>query len=352
MKNQTKYWIRVIVVLLVVLASMAAITQAQEETHTIRPNENLQTIAASYDVSLDALMQLNGIIDPNRIVVGQVLVIPSAGSVMPSTYLVQPGDSLQWIAERYNTTVEALQQLNNLGSTVVVPGQVLELPATGGPVIQPAQPEQPAVVNTDTATTPQPEQAQVTVNGTVVHTVDIGETLGTISTLYGVTPQSIIAANGLSNPNLIPAGGQLVIPGVNIGTGGPVTVVAPVTAPVVQAPAPAQTYTIQAGDVLQLVAERFGVTVESIVEYNNLTSTRGLFPGDVILIPPTGGPVVTVATQVSTAPIARGTAYVVQPGDTMFSIASRASVNVYDLAEVNEILNLNFIYNGQSLRIP
>ena len=127
-------------------------------------------------------MQLNGIIDPNRIVVGQVLVIPSAVSVMPSTYLVQPGDSLQWIAERYNTTVEALQQINNLGTTVVVPGQVLELPATGGPVMQPAQPTV-ADTSTDPETTAEPVQVQVTVNGTIVHTVDIGETLGTISDL-------------------------------------------------------------------------------------------------------------------------------------------------------------------------
>lgn len=348
MRNQATIWIRIVAILLIVMAATAAITQAQQQTHVIQLNENLETIAAIYGVSLDSLMQQNGIIDPNRIVVGQVLIIPSPDTVMPTTYLVQQGDTLEWIAERYNTTVEALQQTNNLATTVVVPGQVLQLPATGGPVSQ-----QDTVIAADTATASQPAQTQVTQTGTVIHTVDIGETLGSIAARYGVTAQSIITANNLTNPNLIPAGSQLVIPDVNFGTGGAVVVVV-TPAPVVQATSvPVLTYTIQAGDVLELIAERFGVTVESIVEYNGLTSTRGLYPGDVILIPPTGGPVTaSAATQTSTAPIARGTTYVVQPGDTMFSIATRAGINVYDLAEANDILNLNFIYNGQYLWIP
>lgn len=356
---------RLFVIVLLALMLTASILRAQEQVHVIQPNENLQTIANIYDVSLDDLLQANGIIDPNRIVVGQIVVIPDAMTAMPTTYMVQRGDRLEWIAERYDTTVEALQELNNLATTVVVPGQVLALPPVGGPVMQADTPvviqpqpvvvqQQPATQTTTTAAQPV-VQARVDAVGNILHTVDIGETLGTISTLYNVNPRSIIVANNLVNPNLIPAGSTLLIPNANLGTGGPVTTPA-ITASVpviVNQPTPQVTYTIRYGDLLELIAQRFGTTVEAIAEANNITNYRSLQPGDVIVIPSAnfgvGGP---VTVQPITTPITRGTNYVVQLGDNMFGIAARAGVNVYDVAEANGILDLNSIYSGQVLRIP
>lgn len=43
---------------------------------------------------------------------------------------VQSGDSLSVLAQRYGTTVRAIQQQNNLSSTVLRVGQVLEIPAS------------------------------------------------------------------------------------------------------------------------------------------------------------------------------------------------------------------------------
>jgi len=355
---------RLFAIVLLALMLTTSILHAQEQVHVIQPNENLQTIADIYDVSLDDLLQANGIIDPNRIVVGQVVVIPDAMTAMPTTYMVQRGDRLEWIAERYDTTVEALQELNNLATTVVVPGQVLALPPVGGPVMQADTPvvvqPQPVVVQqpttqTTTTTTQPVAQARVDAVGNILHTVDIGETLGTISRLYNVDPRAVINANNLVNPNLIPAGSTLLIPNANLGTGGPVTtpVITASVPVIVNQPMPQVTYTIRYGDLLELIAQRFGTTVEAIAEANNITDYRSLQPGDVIVIPSAnfgvGGP---VNVQPINTPITRGTNYVIQLGDNMFGIAARAGVNVYDLAEANGILDLNSIYSGQVLRIP
>lgn len=56
--------------------------------------------------------------------IGQVLRIP-ASSTSTTTYVVQPGDSLYKIAQRYNTTVDALKRKNNLSSNDLQIGQIL-----------------------------------------------------------------------------------------------------------------------------------------------------------------------------------------------------------------------------------
>lgn len=47
-----------------------------QRIHRVQPGESLASIARRYGVSLAALAQANGLSNPNRIVVGQVLVIP------------------------------------------------------------------------------------------------------------------------------------------------------------------------------------------------------------------------------------------------------------------------------------
>ena len=81
-----------------------------------------------------------------------------------------------------------------------------------------------------------------------------------------------------------------------------------------------------------------------------------IFAGDILLIPPTGGvgggQTVTTgqATGGATVFVPPGT-YVVQPGDTLFEIATRFNRNIYDIAATNGLLNLNAIYIGQALTI-
>jgi len=320
---------KLLVLFIIVMLTVVGVVSAQEnETYTVRSGDTLTGIANAYDVDIDAILIANNIIDPNSIRVGQVLIIPTGAVTVPRTHVVQPGENLTDIATRYNTTVEALIDTNNLAQPdSLVVGQVITLPATGGP-----------------ATFPR------------TYRLDIGDTLRSVGEQFGVTWQQIAAYNNIANPNYVEAGLLIQIPPVDYvvpttttATGGAVTTTAPATTVVTQPTT--VTYVVQQGDVLDLIAQRFGVTIESLRAYNNLAVSDAIFAGDVLIIPPTGG----VSAQTTTTVIPRTTVngyYTVRAGDTMFAIAASFNVNVYTLAQANGILNLNSIYAGQFLYIP
>ena len=105
------------------------------------------------------------------------------------TYVVQPGDSLGEIAQRYGTTVYALASLNNISNlNLIYAGQVLYLP---GCTTDPPPPPPPA---------------------TTTYTVVAGDTLYKIAVRYGTTVAELSAMNGITNPDLIYAGQVLIVP--------------------------------------------------------------------------------------------------------------------------------------------
>ena len=59
-------------------------TQTGRTTHVVQPGENLSQIAQRYGVSVEAIVQVNGLEDPSLIQVGQTLIIPAPGEVLPT----------------------------------------------------------------------------------------------------------------------------------------------------------------------------------------------------------------------------------------------------------------------------
>lgn len=200
-------YIPLLAMIMMLLAIVPAAFAQTEDTYVVQPGDTLQSIAERYDTSTDAIAARNGIINANYIFPGQELIIPRPGTnvnATVSTYTVQRGDTLRDIAFRYNTTIDALVQANNItASTTIVPGQVLELPAQGGAVIAPgtAAPvvQQPAVVT------------RTVVNG--FYTVQPGDTMFAISRSFNVDVYAIARANGILNLNFIFVGQRLHIPG-------------------------------------------------------------------------------------------------------------------------------------------
>lgn len=95
----------------------------------VQAGDTLWGISRRYDTTVEAIAALNGIRDPNRIYVGEILKIPKA--VQDSTtYTVVPGDTLWAIAVRYDTTVEAIADLNGLRNpNLIYPGELLRIPS-------------------------------------------------------------------------------------------------------------------------------------------------------------------------------------------------------------------------------
>jgi len=182
--------------------------------YIVQPGDNLFRISLKFNVSVSALMAANGITNPNLIFVGQRLVIPSPGTVVtppatttsppPSgsttTYVVQRGDTLFLISLRFNVSISALMAANGITNpNLIFVGQRLTIPGAGAP---PTATPPPGA--TPAPTTPP--------SGSTVYIVQPGDVLWRIALKFGVSASAIIAANGLTNPNLLFVGQRLIIP--------------------------------------------------------------------------------------------------------------------------------------------
>ena len=92
-------------------------------TYTVKKGDNLYTIAKKYNTSVTAISNLNNLKN-NNLSIGQILKIPSTQSTSV-TYTVQKGDSLYTISKKYNTTVDNIKRKNNLTSNLLSIGQKL-----------------------------------------------------------------------------------------------------------------------------------------------------------------------------------------------------------------------------------
>lgn len=104
--------------------------------HVVAAGETLSAIARCYGTTVTALVQANHIANPNLIFPGQRLIIPppNANPATSEFYVVRPGDTLAGIARKYGTTVEVLAQLNGLSNpSLIYVGQTLILSAASAP---------------------------------------------------------------------------------------------------------------------------------------------------------------------------------------------------------------------------
>ena len=126
---------RVIAPLLVVAALAVS---GSAGTYVVRPGDTLGAIAGRHGISVGTLVQANGITDPNRVYAGQRLSVPGGGaapaaSAAPSgrAHQVAPGETLSAIAARYGTSVSAIVRANGISNpNRVVIGSKLAIPTS------------------------------------------------------------------------------------------------------------------------------------------------------------------------------------------------------------------------------
>lgn len=201
-----RYGIVLVMLLGMLLSASAQTDPARATVHVVQRGETLSSIAQRYQLSVDTVARANGIINPSNIQAGQRLLIPLAGSTSstaPQTYTVQPADNLQAISAAFGVDVDTLVRLNSLENpNALYVGQVL--------ILREGAPTSSTGVNTSAQPTP--------VGIAVTHRIQSGETLFRIAQRYGVSMESIQAANGITDPSRILAGQELTIPNAQVSS--------------------------------------------------------------------------------------------------------------------------------------
>lgn len=225
-------------------------TESNFQTYTVKQGDYLSTIAENHGVTTSQLKEWNNI-SGDKIMVGQKLKIYSNGIVVKdkkevkekqtknkTSHIVEEGENLSLIAEKYGLSVNDLIEWNDLDGDVIIPGQKLTL-------VEPKQNKKTKETKTKKAKT---------------HTVKEGENLTLIAEKYDVTIKQLKEWNDIE--------GNVIQPGDVLN----------VTAPKEtkkkdkekEKQESAKTHKVKKGDTLQTIADKYGVTIKELKIWNDL----------------------------------------------------------------------------------
>lgn len=240
-------------------------TEASAASYTVKSGDTLSGIASQYNTTVNQIVSLNQLSNPNLIYVGQVLKLKnsqttnsssssssSTAATTAGTYTVKAGDTLSAIASRYSTSSSTLASLNSLSNpNLIYVGQVLKVSSNA---------------STSSSTS---SSANSTVTTAASYTVKSGDTLSAIAAKYGTTYQALASANSISNPN-------------DIYVGQVIKVSATATAASSQAVSSINSngsYTVKSGDTLYGIALANGLNWQTLAKQNGISDPNVIFVG-------------------------------------------------------------------------
>ncbi|AKP77277.1 LysM peptidoglycan-binding domain-containing protein [Priestia aryabhattai] len=179
--------------------------------------------------------------------------IADAASADTDTHKVKAGETLFSISQQHNVTVEDLKKWNGLSSTLIYANQTLQIGST----------------STDSSSSSTP----TTTSSNHTYTVKSGDTLYRIAKNNGTSVQQLKEWNNLSS-HLIYVNQVLKINGTGTVSSSPSAPVQEKTNETQASPAPSnsKSYKVQPGDTMWSVAQRHGISISQLKQWNNLSS--------------------------------------------------------------------------------
>ncbi len=206
-----------------------------ENYYIVQKGDSLWGIANKYGLNVDKLKELNNL-SSNNLSIGQKLLVKDTSSSddVGVYYMVKSGDTLYGIANKYGLSVDELKTMNNLTSNTLSVGQMLLVGGTAEDIDD--------SLDYDT------------------YIVKSGDNLYAIARIYGTTVNKLKDINNLSS-NLLSIGQKLLVPKAN-----------------------SKQYVVQSGDTLYKIAQNNGTTVADIINLNGLSTTT-LSVGQILFLP-------------------------------------------------------------------
>ncbi|MBQ8534765.1 MAG: LysM peptidoglycan-binding domain-containing protein, partial [Bacilli bacterium] len=209
-------------------------------------------------------------------------------------YIVKRGDTLYSIARDNNITVSELKQLNNLSNNTIYIGQQLLLKKR----IEEELPNE----------------------NDKLYIVKKGDTLYSISRKLNISVDTLKRLNKL-NSNDIYVGQQLILEEPENQVEYDI-------------------YTVKKGDSLWSISQKYNINVNELIKLNNLDNTT-LQINQTLKVP---------KTVIEESPIQNEETYIVQKGDTLWSISRKLGISVNELKDLNNLTS-NLLNIGQQLKI-
>jgi LysM repeat protein len=218
-------------------------------------------------------------------------------------YTIHAGDSLYGLAQRFNTTVEAIIRANpGIDPNSLQLARNICIPVAPGPGPCP---------------------------GGFPYIIKSGDTFYNIARNYGISVEALTAANHGIDPNLLGIGQQICVPAA---------------APPTQ-PCPGRIYTVEPGDTFYRIARKFGYTLDALLTANPGVNPDTLQTGQTLCLPPAPGG--------GAFPSPAGSIYIIKAGDTLYSIAQRRGIGLNLLLAANpQITDPDSLRIGEPVCIP